>query len=324
MRIYRSMDEIADLGGRPRAVAIGTFDGVHKGHQAIIGRAVAAGRDMEGVSAVLTFEPHPAVVLRPETSPLILTPLNLKLHLLEQAQVQEVMVIPFTREFAALSPEAFCRVVLSGRLGARQVMVGENFRFGRRGGGTPEDLLAYGREHGFAVTAIGLVSEGEGAVSSTRIRGLLIAGEVERAAALLGRPHVVEGMVVSGAGRGRDLGTPTANMEVSPQVAVPAVGVYVTRTMLGPDRMEASVTSIGTNPTFESDDVVRVETYLLHFRGNLYGEPIRVEFLKRLRDQRPFSDPSALMRQIEEDVRQTAEYFQGLRPLAGLYQAVEE
>ncbi|GAB4245582.1 MAG: bifunctional riboflavin kinase/FAD synthetase [Thermoleophilia bacterium] len=309
MRIYRSLAEIVDLRGRPRAVAIGTFDGVHRGHQSIIAKAVQAAREMGGVATVLTFEPHPAVVLRPETPPLLLTPLELKIRLLEQAAVDEVVAVPFDRDFAALSPAAFCRLLLSERLGARQVMVGQNFRFGHHGAGTPEDLLAFGQEHGFSVTAIGLLRDGEEPVSSTRIRALIVEGAVEAAAGLLGRPHVLEGYVVAGAGRGRDLGTPTANLAVSPLVAVPAEGVYVTRTVLPSGRVEASVTSVGTNPTFESDALLRVETYLLRFKGSLYGESIRVEFLQRLRGQRAFPDATTLVAQIERDVREAEAYF---------------
>ena len=212
MRVYRSLEDIAELPGRPRAVAVGTFDGVHRGHQRIISMAVNAARAMGGVATVVTFEPHPDSVLHPENAPVLLTPLEMKVILLQELGVQEVVAVPFDREFAALAPEDFCRRLLSQRLGARQVMVGANFRFGHRAAGHPADLLAFGQEQGFSVSAIHLVEEEGGPVSSTRIRALVGAGEVEQAARLLGRPHVLEGPVVGGARRGRTMGVPTANL----------------------------------------------------------------------------------------------------------------
>jgi riboflavin kinase/FMN adenylyltransferase len=314
MRLYRSIEDIAPLGERHRAVAIGTFDGVHLGHQAIIGRAVAAAAEMGGVATVLTFEPHPSLVLAPESAPLILTPLELKLHLLEQQGVQEVIAVPFDRAFSGLTPEGFCRLLLSERLGARQVTVGENFRFGRGGAGTPEDLLEFGRELGFAVAAVRLMElEGE-PMSSTRIRRLIQQGDVDHATRLLGRPHTLEGYVVAGAGRGRDLGSPTANLEVPAHVAVPAHGVYVTLTDLGRGTQEPGVTSVGTNPTFETDGVTRVETYLLRFSGDLYSTKVRVAFLDRLRGQIVFPDAAALIEQISRDVAAAEAHFRDAQP----------
>jgi riboflavin kinase / FMN adenylyltransferase len=309
VRVYRSLEDIAELPGRARAVAVGTFDGVHRGHQRIVGMAVSAAKSMQGVATVVTFEPHPDSVLRPESAPVLLTPLELKVALLEELGVNEVVAVPFDREFAALPPEDFCRRLLSQRLGARQVMVGANFRFGRRASGTPADLLAFGQEQGFSVTALHLVEEGGGPVSSTRIRALVLAGEVEAAARLLGRPHMLEGPVVGGARRGRTMGVPTANLVPPPGVAVPSLGVYVTRTIAGPWGAQQSVTSVGTNPTFESDDVVRIETFLLDFHGSLYSEGIRVEFLRRLRGQRTFPDAAALQIQMMADVAAAKQYF---------------
>lgn len=314
MRLYRAIEDIAPLGDTPRAVAIGTFDGVHLGHQSIIGRAVTAAREMGGVATVLTFEPHPSLVLSPDSAPLILTPLELKLHLLEQQGVQEVIAVPFDRSFSTLSPEAFCRLLLSERLGARQVTVGENFRFGRGGAGAPQDLLAFGKELGFAVTAVRLMKLEGGAVSSTRIRRLIRQGKVGEGARLLGRPHTLEGYVVAGAGRGRDLGSPTANLEVPAHVAVPKQGVYVTVTDVGRGTQEPGVTSVGTNPTFETDGVTRVETYLLRFSGDLYSKLVRVAFLARLRGQVTFPDAASLIEQIGRDVAEAEAYFRDHQP----------
>ncbi len=308
MRVYRSIEEVADQAEMPRSVAIGSFDGYHRGHQAIVDKAVRAARTMEGSAAVLTFEPHPSTVVNPGNHPTLLSPFELKVHLLEEAGVDELVALPFDAAFAALSPREFCESVLSERLNARQVMVGENFRFGAGGSGSAEDLIAFGQLSGFSVTAIGLVIARGLPVSSTRIRRLVAEGRVEEAAELLGRPHTLDGFVAGGAGRGRDLGTPTANLEVSPVAAVPGPGVYITRTHVDTGDIRPSVTSIGTNPTFESDDILRIETFVLQFGGNLYGRRIRVEFLEWIRGQQAFSDVGALQARIALDV-QTAEAF---------------
>lgn len=307
--MYRTIEEVGHRGDAPRAVAIGTFDGFHLGHRAIISKAVLAARAMQGTACVLTFEPHPSAILDPQNQPARLCTFEQKVSLLEEAGVDEVVALPFDRAFAALSAAQFSDLVLSKRLNARQVLVGENFRFGHRGSGTAEDLLAFGRARGFSVTAIGLVIASGRPVSSTRIRALIAEGRVEDAATLLGRPHALDGIVEGGAGRGRDLGSPTANLSVPVGSAVPGVGVYVTRTTVALGDVRASVTSIGTNPTFESDDVLRIETFILDFEGDLYGRPERVEFLAWVRAQRTFADPSALRRRITEDVKAARDYF---------------
>jgi riboflavin kinase/FMN adenylyltransferase len=230
--------------------------------------------------------------------------------LLEELGVDEVVALPFDSAFAELSPEEFGRSILSHRLNARQVMVGANFRFGRGASGSAEDLIAQGKTIGFSVTAIGLVVVRGKPVSSTRIRRLVAEGRVEEAAELLGRPHVVEGYVEGGAGRGRVLGTPTANLEPLAGLAVPAPGVYVTRTLIADGVTRPSVTSVGTNPTFESDGVLRVETFLLDFTGNLYGKRIRVEFLEWVRPQHIYGDPALLQERIAEDVRVARAFFE--------------
>lgn len=308
MRVYRSLDDIASLSV-PRAVAIGTFDGVHAGHQQIINLAVTAAHSMQGVATVVTFEPHPGAVLRPEDPPPILTPFENKVELMEELGVGEIAAIPFDLAFAQLPPHAFARRLLSERLGARQVSVGENFRFGRGGEGSAADLLAFGQEMGFSVSALHLLQDEGEAVSSTRIRRLIAQGAMEEAARLLTRPYSLSGTVVSGVGRGRTMGMPTANLRVRPDVAVPALGVYITRTRLSSRPELTSVTSVGTNPTFESDGVVRIETFLLDFHGSVYEEPMVLEFLARLRDQRTFPDRESLMAQMQADVGQARRFF---------------
>lgn len=308
MRLYRSLEEIEPAERGPRAVAIGVFDGVHRGHQEIVGRAVALATAGGGISTVLTFDPHPDSVVRPGPRPPALVTLRQKLELLEAAGVDEVAVVPFDPAFAGLGPEEFCRDLVAGRFGAGWVAVGANFRFGAKGAGTIRDLEAFGSRFDFAVTAVELLRERGEVISSTRIRRLLEQGAVEDAARLLGRDHSVEGYVVAGAGRGRDLGVPTANLAVEGGVAVPAPAVYVTSTLVS-GRPLPSVTSIGTNPTFESDGRVHVETHLLDFQGGLYGEWLRVVFHRRLRGQRRYAGPEELVTQIRADIEAAEAYF---------------
>lgn len=302
MRVYTSLDEIDEAPGHGRVVAIGVFDGVHRGHQRILGKAVESARLIGALSAAVTFYPHPEAVLRPKPAPRMLTSLERKAELLEGLGVDELVVVKFDRAFAQLSPEAFCRLVLSHRLGARQVVVGENFHFGHFGAGTPADLRDYGATHDFEVRSVPLAEEGGETISSTRIRKLISAGHVVDAARLLGRPHRIEGVVVSGVGRGRALEAPTANLAVDAGTAIPRLGVYVTRSFLDKGVAHPSVTSVGTNPTFEVDKKIRIETLLLDYAGDIYGSRLAVDFLERIRGQRTFPDAGSLVAQIRRDV----------------------
>lgn len=309
MDVYHSLEDVPEQRSRGRTVAIGVFDGVHRGHQEILSRAVNAARRLDALCAAVTFYPHPEVVLRPRTAPRLLTLPERKAELIAELGVDELVILPFDRRFAALSPEAFCTEVLSERLGAREVFVGENFRFGRDGLGSPADLSSYGGAHGFHVTPVSLAHADGEVISSTRIRTLLASGRVAAAAHLLGRPHRVQGQVVSGAGRGRTLDAPTANLLIPRELALPRKGVYVTRAFLEDGTAQPSVTSIGTNPTFEKDRKVRVETLLIDFAGELYGRRLEVDFLERIRSQRRFVDPALLAARIREDVHLARRYF---------------
>ncbi len=302
MRLYRSLDEVDIAPALGRAVAIGVFDGVHRGHQRILSRAVEQARESGALSTAVTFYPHPEAVLRPRPAPRMLTSLEQKARLLEALDLDEVVVVRFNWEFALLSPEAFCRAVLSNHLGARIVFVGKNFRFGRDGTGTAAHLADYGATHGFEVRAVELVEEGGETISSTRIRELLRVGHVREAARLLGRPHRVEGIVTTGAGRGRGLDAPTANLPSLKDMALPRSGVYVTRSTVDGTEVHSSVTSVGTNPTFSSDRKMRIETLLFDYSGVLYGRHLAVDFLDRIRAQRTFPDAESLARQIRQDV----------------------
>ncbi len=301
MRIYRALKDVPDPAAAGRVVAIGVFDGVHRGHQEILSQAVEAARVSRATPAAVTFYPHPAAVLL-RSAPPMLTPLERKAELLEGLGVEELVVVPFDREFARLTPAAFCSAVLSDHLGARAVFVGKNFHFGHGGAGTPADLLIYGRAHGFEVVAVELTREAGDVISSTRIREALMAGEVVEAARLLGRPHRIEGTVVSGVGRGRGLEAPTANLAPTPEMALPRLGIYVTQSTVDGAATYRSVTSVGTNPTFENDGIIRIETLLFDFAGSLYGANLAVDFLERIRDQEAFPDAESLAARIKRDV----------------------
>lgn len=301
MRIYRALTDVPDPVGAGRVVAIGVFDGVHRGHQQILSQAVEAARATGATPAAVTFYPHPDAVLHRRTAPPMLTPLERKAELLEGLGLEELVVVPFDREFARLSPAAFCSAVLSEHLGARAVFVGQNFHFGHGGAGTPADLRLYGQTHGFDVVAVALARDAGEVISSTRIREALREGEVAEAARLLGRPHRIEGTVISGVGRGRGLEAPTANLAPTPDMALPRLGIYVTQSTVDGGHTYRSVTSVGTNPTFESDGRIRIETLLFDFAGSLYGAKLAVDLLARIRDQRTFPDRDSLAAQIKQD-----------------------
>jgi riboflavin kinase/FMN adenylyltransferase len=281
MNVARHVEE---LERRPRAVAIGTFDGVHRGHRAVVRAAVDAGLR----PTVVTFHPHPRAALGNRVE--LLSTLERRLELLGECGVEDVLVVEFTEETASLEPEQFARDVLLG-VGAEAVVAGVGFRFGRRRAGDLELL----RSLGLDARQVPLV---EG-VSSTRIRRHAHAGEVEAAARLLGRPLEVEGVVVSGDQRGGTLGFPTANLAVDPSVLVPAYGIYA-----GAVGDRRAAVSIGVNPHYGGAER-RVEAYLLDWEGDLYGERLVVELWRRLRDERAFASEAELVAQIARDVEKT-------------------
>jgi riboflavin kinase/FMN adenylyltransferase len=273
--------------GGERSVAVGTFDGVHLGH-----REVIAGSD-----SVLTFDPHPVSVVAPQHTPKLLTTFERKAELIASLGVQELIVIPFDREFAMRPAEEFVDEVLVGALGAGQVSVGENFRFGHKAQGDARLLAADER---FTTVVHPLLEVDGEIVSSSHIRGLVLAGEVAEANRLLGAPFLLSGEVTRGDSRGRELGFPTANIVPDEALAYPGHGVYACLA----DGRPAAV-SIGVRPTFETGRAELVEAYLLDFEGDLYGRQLRVEFLERLRGERRFEDPDALIEQMHRDVERT-------------------
>jgi riboflavin kinase / FMN adenylyltransferase len=301
-----------DLGRT--VITVGMYDGVHRGHQALIGAAVSRARAMRRPCLLLTFDPHPAEVIRPGSHPAILTSLDRKAELVADLGVDAMCVLPFTQEFMRLAPESFTHTVLVERLHAAQVVVGENFTYGHRASGNVGTLTVEGRRFGFAVEGVALAEDssdgGEVPISSTYVRACVAAGDMVSAARALGRPHRVDGVVVRGDRRGRELGYPTANVESPPFTAVPADGVYAghlvtrdPRSGASRERLPAAI-SVGTNPTFQGSRRT-VEAYVLDWDGDLYGEHVGVEFAQRLRPMAAFPDVDALLAAMDKDVADT-------------------
>lgn len=308
MRIYRSLAEIPpDFG--PSAVTIGNFDGVHLGHCEIL-RRVKALADAHGWKAsVLTFDPHPTKVVAPERTPKLMTTPERRAALMAAAGVEQILILPFNRGIAQWTPEEFVQQLLVNRLGARAVLVGDNFRFGCRQAGNTRTLEALGRQLGFAVEIAPSVTCRGKVVSSSTIRNLLFAGCIGLANRFLGRPYALEGDVVSGRGVGSKQTVPTLNLATECE-AIPACGVYVTRTHdLDSARAWTSVTNIGYRPTFGESDQLSTESFLLEPLTGETPRRIRVEFLARLRSERQFESPEALKAQILRDVRAATNYF---------------
>lgn len=309
MKRYQSIGDLP-VGEERRVVAIGTFDGVHVGHQAIISRAIERARERGLQSMVLTFEPNPLAILRPELAPAVLTEPAFKAQLIEALGADALLVVPFTQAFSRIRADRFAEMLGSAPLSAESVVVGANFRFGQGGTGTVAYLQRLGRARGLIVESPGTVVSDDGKpVSSTRLRRLIAQGQVSEVVPLLGRPHSVEGMVVPGEQRGREMGLPTANVSVPPDVALPARGVYAGRVVLTGGRYPAAI-NLGYAPTFaEGDDPpLRLEAFILDYAGDdLYGQRIRVEFLERLREERAFPTPSDLVTQVQEDIARTRE-----------------
>lgn len=253
----------------------------------------------------LTFEPQPIAVLRPELKPAVLTHIGLKSQLIESLGVDELLVLPFTRAFSRIRAERFAEMLVAPPVGADAVVVGENFRFGHGGRGTVEMLQQFGRSRALRVECPPMVHSDDGKpISSTRIRRLVATGQVAAVVPLLGRMHSVEGVVVHGDARGRTLGIPTANLDIPSDSALPSRGVYACRAVLAGGRSAAAV-NIGVAPTFVPDGprTLRLEAFLLdHDGSDLYGQTMRIDFIQRLRDERRFPSPEALVAQITEDI----------------------
>ena len=279
-----------------RSVAVGTFDGVHLGHREVI----------RGSDSVLTFDPHPVSVVAPQHTPKLLTTLERKAELIASLGVEELIVIPFDSAFAMRTADEFIQDVLVGALGASQVAIGENFRFGHKAQGDPRLLAAEAR---FQTVVHPLLEVDGEIVSSSHIRGLVLAGEVSEANRLLGAPFQLRGDVVHGDERGRELGFPTANLIPEETLVCPGHGVYACVANGHP-----AAVSIGVRPTFKTGRGELIEAFLLDFEGNLYGKPLTIEFFERLRGERRFGDPEALVEQMHRDVERTRELVSTHQP----------
>lgn len=290
-------------------VTIGNFDGVHRGHQTMLGDVAARARETGVPSVVVTFDPHPLKVLRPETAPRMIQTLRQREEAIEACGIESLVIVPFTRDFSLTPARDFVREVLVKRLAIRELHVGEKFAFGRGREGNVDLLREMGAAAGFTVSAVTHVADEEGRLSSTRIRDLLAGGDVAAAERLLGRPYAMDGIVAKGDRMGRRIGFPTINLRPDNELA-PRDGVYVGRVLIRSfDRTFVCVTNIGRRPTVYEDYATTIESFILDFSSNVYGEEIRLWFHDRLRDEKVFPSMLELTAQIRRDVEATRTYF---------------
>jgi riboflavin kinase / FMN adenylyltransferase len=289
------------------AVTVGTFDGLHLGHRALIARTIEEARALGGTSVAVTWDRHPLETLRPGSEPKVLTTPERKAELLEATGIDSLVVLPFDKAFSKWTPERFVTDVLVG-LGARIVIVGEGWRFGHKAAGTTELLQKMGTEHGFVAEVLTLEGVGGEPVSSTRVRSAIAQGDMVSARTLLARPFDVDGVVLRGDRRGTELGFPTANLKLDRSIAHPPRGVYAGRALTQAGVTYTAAINVGVNPQFGGDPAStpwRVEAYLLEFDGDLYDQRLRVELHERLRDELTFESVGALVEQIAKDVDHT-------------------
>jgi len=301
-------------------VALGNFDGLHRGHMKIIDRVRRRAAERGGTAVAMTFDPHPPRIVRPDKAPALIMTLEQKLEAFERAGMQAVAIVEFTKEMSLWPPEHFVERVLVGWLRASEVWVGANFLFGHDRAGNFSLLRLLGEQHDFRAEKIDPVRYKDFVVSSTRVRRLISEGRVDEAAALLGHHHFIDGVIVAGDGRGRQIGFPTANLRSANEL-LPERGVYATFALLSPAGRSGAervaypaVTNIGVRPTFGQDDVVHVETHVLDLSGagapDLYGQAMRLLFVQRIREERAFADAGALTAQIHADIAQARALFQ--------------
>jgi len=314
MTMWRGLDAVvADVGSTPRrrsVVTVGVFDGVHRGHQVIVSQVVRRARALQVPAVAITFDPHPLALLSPELAPALLTSIDRRAELLQEVGIDHVVVLPFTHELSRFSPEQFVEEVIINGLHASEVVVGSDFRFGHQAAGDVALLTDLGEKFDFGVEGVGLVGDGRVRWSSTAVRTALLAGDVSAAAAILGRPHRVDGEVVTGDQRGGDLGFHTANVQAPLGMATPSDGVYAGRLSILDDEGATgegfvAAISVGANTTFAGTER-RIEAHCLDQSDlNLYGKSVGVEFVQRLRDMVTFDSADALIAQVAQDIEQT-------------------
>jgi len=310
MEVARFPDDPRPPRWHQPVLALGNFDGLHRGHTKIIERVRRVAAERGGTSLVLTFDPHPPRIVRPDKAPLLLMTLAQKIEALEKAGIQGTAVVRFTAELSRWEPETFVKTVLVDWLRVAEVWVGADFLFGRDRSGNFSLLRTLGAQYGYRAEKIDSVRYKDFVVSSTRIRRLVAEGRVDEAGALLGHHFYIDGTIVKGAGRGTELGVPTANIETRNEL-VPPHGVYATTVTID-NVMYPSVTNVGLRPTFDDVHRTTIETHALGVDRDLYGQTVRLNFVQRLRDERRFPDVDALKAQIDADVRRARRLFDRL------------
>ena len=312
MKVIREIETIRKPFKDP-VITIGNFDGVHRGHRALFQRVIDWAKKLGGESVVMTFDPHPLQVLAPEKGPDFITPHARKLQLIQQEGIDGVIVVPFSRDFARISAHDFVKDLLVDRIGIKGIVVGYDYRFGRGREGNIKMLRDLGSRYGFQVEMVSGVELDGTVVSSTAIRHLIREGNLTEAAKLLGRPYEVTGRVIQGKERGRLLGFPTANVRVESQVP-PKPGVYAVEVELNGE-IYGGAANFGYNPTF-GDKEASLEVHILDFDEDIYGQELTVRFIERLRDEKRFDGPEALMAQIRKDVAKARQILTDRKPLA--------
>jgi riboflavin kinase/FMN adenylyltransferase len=307
LRAYRSAEDWQrEMGATASAAAVGNFDGVHRGHQKILARVIERARERREQAVVATFDPHPSRILRQDSAPPLICTLAQRLELFEAAGLDAALIIPFTMDFARLSPEDFARQILAETLHASAVFVGENFRFGHRQEGDPARLTELGKQLGFTVGLVPAVRLRGQMVSSTLVRRAIAEGQVKLGGRMLGRPFALTGEIQRGTGQGRKLVVPTLNLAWE-QELVPGRGVYATEAVVG-GKLYRAATNVGLRPTFHGH-VLTVESHLLDFSENLAGGPMEIRFWRRLRDEKRFASPADLRNQVLLDIAHARHFF---------------
>ncbi len=298
MEVCRALDKLKGKFKNP-AITLGNFDGVHLGHQRIFKHLLKRASDIGGEALVFTFDPHPAKVLRPELSPSLITPIPEKLKLMKTFGINAVILTDFTKEFAAIHPSTFVEDVLIHALGSKLVVVGHDFSFGKGKEGTIDYLKVLGERHNIQVEIVKAFKVNGKIVSSTAIRELIHSGNMTEAAKLLGRQYSIEGNVIQGSGRGKQLGFPTANIKHYGEL-IPKDGVYAIKVLTGGEE-KPGISNIGLRPTFRETER-SVEIHIFDFKKDIYNEDIKVTFIERIREERDFSGPAELTQQIRKDI----------------------
>ena len=310
MKVVRRIDQVK-ARYQKAVVAIGVFDGIHLGHQLLLKKVVRRARAIGGTAMVMTFHPHPVHVLRPEENLQLLVSLSHRLRLIEQQGIDVCVVLRFTKGFSRLSPEKFIRRYLVEKIAAREVIVGDDFRFGQDRSGTLEFFRRAGKKYGFKVHTIPATRGGRKTVSSSDVRWLIAKGDLTRAQKLLNRRVSLFGKVVKGDGRGKILGYPTANINLSDEVMLP-LGVYAVMVDVN-GKKYCGIVNVGRRPSFKTYEKIHAEVHLLDFHSSLYGKEMIVEFLKKFRNEKRFSNPEALIQQIRRDEQRARIFFRSLQ-----------